>query len=198
MIAAVIPIKHLSQAKSRLAPALSQEMRKQLCLDTLCHMLSVLTRCSELNAVQVVTADPSLPDLLSHIFPQVSVFRDVGDLNQVAQSSAKRLTEDGFETMLFLLGDLPCLTLEDVSVALEASKEVSLLLFPDRHGKGTNGLALTPPSCLPTFSFGSDSLSHHVEIARHLGLSYHQLRRRGFAWDLDTPEDLADLATQIL
>ena len=193
MVAAVIPVKHLSQAKSRLSPALSPEGRRQVCLEVLLHMLDVLTRCPLLDQVRVATPDVELPRLLARRFPQVRVVWETGDLNQAARRSAEELEAGGFGTMLFLPGDLPLLTEEDVAAALRVGREAPLLLLPDRHGRGTNGLVLTPPACLPAFCFGPDSLARHREAARRLGLSWCELTRPGFAWDLDTPEDLAGL-----
>jgi 2-phospho-L-lactate guanylyltransferase len=61
-------------------------------------------------------------------------------------------------------------------------------IVPDRHGRGTNALLLSPPDVIE-FCFGGDSKDAHVEAARSAGARV-ELLDGPLAVDIDTPEDL--------
>ncbi|WP_294547185.1 2-phospho-L-lactate guanylyltransferase [uncultured Pseudoflavonifractor sp.] len=190
MTALVIPVKRLFQAKTRLAGVCTPGQRQSLCLDMLRHMLRTAEACSLLDLSAVVSPDEQLRALLALEFPAVRFLPDPGDLNQAAMTASRTLASEGFSTMLFALGDLPLLTSEELDQALLAGQEHPLVLLPDRHGKGTNGIILSPPDLLPSFSFGADSLAAHKAAAAAVGLTPAVLHIPGFAWDVDTPDDL--------
>jgi 2-phospho-L-lactate guanylyltransferase len=90
--------------------------------------------------------------------------------------------------MLMVSCDLPLLQPEDLRHLSSAASAVTLA--PDRARQGTNGL------CLPTaepfdFSFGPGSFERHVERVRRLDLACAIVDRAGLAFDIDTPEHLA-------
>ena len=62
------------------------------------------------------------------------------------------------------------------------------MLVTDRHGTGTNALALRPPDVID-FAFGPGSRAAHRERALAAGARYVELDGP-LTVDLDTPEDL--------
>ena len=62
------------------------------------------------------------------------------------------------------------------------------MLVTDRHGTGTNTLALRPPDVIG-FAFGPGSRAAHRERAAAAGARYVELDGP-LTVDLDTPEDL--------
>ena len=68
-----------------------------------------------------------------------------------------------------------------------------IALAPDRHGTGTNALALALPSSLP-LQFGVGSFERHLEAAARLVRSPGIVRLPGLACDVDEPQDLTFLA----
>lgn len=190
MTAFVIPVKRLFQAKTRLSGVCTPDERQDLCLDMLRHMLRAAGACPLVDLSAVVSPDGHLKDLLAREFPSVGFLSEPGDLNQAAMAAARALASGGFSTMLFALGDLPLLTSDELEQALLAGREHPMVLLPDRHGRGTNGMVLSPPDLLPSFSFGVDSLAAHKAAAAALGLTPAVLHMPGFAWDVDTPDDL--------
>ncbi|HEY6057313.1 MAG TPA: hypothetical protein VIV06_04735, partial [Candidatus Limnocylindrales bacterium] len=64
----------------------------------------------------------------------------------------------------------------------------SVVLVPDRHGRGTNLLILQPPGVIP-FAFGGDSRIAHRHLALDAGASYVE-REGPLTMDVDTPADL--------
>ena len=64
-----------------------------------------------------------------------------------------------------------------------------MTLAPSRDQRGSNAVACSPPEVLP-LRFGEDSYFPHLQRARELGIEPGVVHRRGFALDVDTPDDL--------
>jgi 2-phospho-L-lactate guanylyltransferase len=73
---------------------------------------------------------------------------------------------------------------------------VAVVIVPDRHGTGTNGLLLTPPSAIEP-SFGPGSCERHQELARAAGAACRLERPSSLLLDIDTGEDLAVLRERL-
>ena len=81
--------------------------------------------------------------------------------------------------------DLPLAV--DFTALVEAD---SVALVADRHGRGTNVLALPTAATDFAFQFGTSSFDAHVAEAKRLHLPVSVLRDDRLAWDVDSPEDL--------
>ncbi|MGI6402800.1 MAG: 2-phospho-L-lactate guanylyltransferase [Oscillospiraceae bacterium] len=194
-LAAVIPIKMTANAKTRLSHVLTAGERTCLVLEMLGHMLGVLEHCKQVAGVYVATSDQAVVQYVEANHPQTICIPDAGGINQSAAAAAQRLKEDKFDSMLYLLGDLPLLTEEDVSRAALLGLKYPVVLMPDCRHSGTNGLLLSPPDVMETH-FGSQSFQAHLAAVKQAGLQAFCLSTRGFAYDMDTPEDLKHLALQ--
>lgn len=86
--------------------------------------------------------------------------------------------------LLIIHGDLPLLAPDDVCVLLEAALRSGLALAPDRHGTGTNALAIQDGRPF-AFSFGPDSFRQHAAQGEAA-----IVERPGLALDVDTAGDL--------
>ena len=69
-------------------------------------------------------------------------------------------------------------------------------IVPDRHGEGTNALALVPPSAIRP-AFGEGSCARHVAAAREAGIPFAVEELGSLALDLDTPADLVALTGRL-
>ncbi len=72
----------------------------------------------------------------------------------------------------------------------------SVLIVPDRHGTGTNGLLLTPPDALPS-SFGPDSRKRHEAEAAAANVESEVVEVPSLGMDVDTVEDLEALQERL-
>jgi 2-phospho-L-lactate guanylyltransferase len=61
-------------------------------------------------------------------------------------------------------------------------------LVPDRHGRGTNAILISPPNAI-AFAFGPGSRAAHLAAAAQAGASVVELGGP-LTLDLDLPEDL--------
>ncbi len=100
----------------------------------------------------------------------------------------------GARRVLVLAGDLPLLTADDVRQMVNVPSG-TVVIAPDRHGRGTNALSLPLPQADEfVFAFGPDSLRRHAQEATRLGLLMTAIHSPGLARDIDEPEDLPDAA----
>ena len=97
--------------------------------------------------------------------------------------------------LLLVMADLPYLAAADIAALIEAGRTSPVVIGEAKDG-GTNALLLRPPTVLK-FSFSREHRSSqtHAEQARAAGIEPVILRRPGLAQDIDTPADLASLAS---
>jgi 2-phospho-L-lactate/phosphoenolpyruvate guanylyltransferase len=96
--------------------------------------------------------------------------------------------------VLLVPGDTPLVESRDVGRLLALDTPVAIV--PDRRGTGTNALLLAPPDAI-TPSFGPGSFARHVAAAHEAGVEHAVERISGLMFDIDTPDDLADLSTAL-
>jgi len=79
---------------------------------------------------------------------------------------------DGIERVLCVPGDCPTLDPAELNALLRADSagggEREVVIVPDRHGTGTNGLLLAPPDAIAP-SFGPGSCERHRALALAAG-----------------------------
>jgi 2-phospho-L-lactate guanylyltransferase len=93
--------------------------------------------------------------------------------------------------LLIVPADIPgvdAAALERVLAAGDAAGSPSVVLVPDRHGRGTNALLLDPPDVIDP-AFGGDSRTGHAWLASSADAAYAELTDV-LELDVDTPEDL--------
>jgi len=188
-IAAVIPIRLAPRVKTRLNMILSPQQRICFVLKMLGHMIGVLEASPQIARVYVATSDKAVVDFLGANCPRTLCLPDMGGINESACAAADILARDGFDSMLYLLGDLPLLNVAEVEQVIRLGTQHSVVILPDHHRSGTNGLLLTPPNAMKTH-FGPSSFNAHLNAAYSAQLKAFCLDTQGFARDIDTPEDL--------
>jgi 2-phospho-L-lactate guanylyltransferase len=128
---------------------------------------------------------------------QVTLLEDELSEGQSAATAAgiRWAVASGFERVLLVPGDTPLLSQTEID-ALLANAPEAVVIVPDRHGTGTNGLLLRPPTAIEP-SFGPDSLGRHVAAAEAAGVAHRIERVPSLVFDVDTSEDLAVVAQAI-
>jgi 2-phospho-L-lactate/phosphoenolpyruvate guanylyltransferase len=187
---AIIPIKSLHNAKTRLASVLSPAERAELARDMLLHVVDILSRSGAVEGIAVISQEPSELDLPASvtILPQT-----LPGLNNLLEQGREWAVSNGAHALLTIFADLPLLTTEDISRIVGLGMQPgTVVLAPDRHNCGTNALLSHPPA-LARFAFGPSSLDAHVALARSAGATVHLLNAPGLALDIDTLDDLAYL-----
>jgi 2-phospho-L-lactate guanylyltransferase len=104
----------------------------------------------------------------------------------------------GFERVLLVPGDAPLLVADELDAALDtaAADGTAVVIMPDRHHEGTNGLLMTPPDAIEP-SFGPGSLARHIAAAEAAGVTHRVERVPSLVFDVDTSDDLAVVVAAI-
>jgi len=185
---AVLPVKRFADAKQRLSTGLAPGTRRALAEAMLTDVLVALRRTEGLDEVVVVTAEPVAEALALGYGARV-----VSDTREAGQSPAAQLGLDaveGADVVLLVPGDCPALDPTQLTALLQSVEPApSVVLVPDRHGTGTNGLLLHPPSAIEP-SFGPGSRDRHTALAEEAGASLRVEEMPSLVLDVDTPDDL--------
>jgi 2-phospho-L-lactate guanylyltransferase len=187
---ALIPVKELSQAKARLAPALTAGQRQELALALARDLVDTARACRALDGVTVVTRDTDVEALARAAGAEVLV--EPGSLNEALTGAAEQLRARGVRRLVVLVADLPLATPEALARVAEADTDV--VVVPSRDG-GTNALALAP-GAVP-FMFGPESAQRHLDAAASAGLRAQRLEIDELALDIDTPKGIERLRAAV-
>ena len=188
---ALIPVKSLATAKSRLAPSLSQHQRETLVLDMLHHVLRVLQDSELFKHVSVVSSDGRVLEQ-AHQWGARALSEEQNGHNPALHAAALREYAEGVTALLTISADLPMLSTRDIRCLFEQSKHHEIVLAPSSDGTGTNAILVRPPLAVP-YVFGPNSLRNYIEAARQRHLSYTTYHSTGLALDIDTIDDLNEL-----
>jgi 2-phospho-L-lactate/phosphoenolpyruvate guanylyltransferase len=174
---AIVPVKPSSLAKSRLSEILGPSDRAELANFLLDHVLGVLREVPALTDIALLCRD------IPAGWAGRRIADEGGGLNLELEQAARAVAGP----LLIVHADLPMLRAADISALLHAASR-GMAIAPDRHGTGTNALALPDPRQV-RFAFGPGSLKAHRLAAPGATI----VCRPGLAYDLDTPEDFAAL-----
>jgi 2-phospho-L-lactate/phosphoenolpyruvate guanylyltransferase len=192
---AILPVKSFGAAKQRLAAKLGGGSRQALAQSMFSDVLSSLRHVQGIEAIAVVTADRVAES--AAVGERVQVLWDTEEegQSQATVIGIRYALASGFERALLVPGDTPLLDSSEIDELLARSQEQDLrvVIAPDRHGTGTNALLLSPPDAMEP-SFGPGSLERHRAAAEAARVRYAVARVPSLSLDIDTPEDLSELA----
>ena len=215
-IAAIIPVGTLEGAKTRLGETLDAEERHDLAERLLARTVMAALATDGLDDVLVVSPDREVLRRAADLGARTLRQRSVG-LNAGLDEGRQDVVAGGAEAILVLPIDLAFVTAEAVAAVLDPltagaaggvggagagasaarlhpnTDVADIVLVTDRHGSGTNALALRPPHAI-AFAFGPGSRHAHRAAAEAIGARYVEVGGP-LAFDLDTPDDLIVLGS---
>jgi 2-phospho-L-lactate guanylyltransferase len=187
---AIIPVKPLRRGKSRLAGALSEDERTELNRTLLEHTLKTLSGLKELEEVLVISRDPQALTIARNHGARTVRENGQPELNTALKRATVIAQVYATRGVLVLPADLPLITREDVQTLIQHADDPPVVVIaPDRHGKGTNALLMSP-SGLIEYDFGEDSFQRHCDRVRASGARLEIVDLPSLGLDLDIPEDL--------
>lgn len=192
----VIPIRSLTDGKTRLAPVLDPGARAALTREMLERVVRAALRSHSRAEVVVISPDPEALADVERIDGSIrTIAQDPSrpGLNPALEQAAVAVRAAGGSAVLVLPADLPLISSADIDNLLR--RDAPVVIAPDRHGTGTNALmvrldALGEPF---VFQFGIGSYGNHHDEAGRLGVDAMTAVSLGTSFDLDTPEDLLEL-----
>jgi 2-phospho-L-lactate guanylyltransferase len=176
----LVPVKAFVDAKARLAPVLDDADRERLARWTSAR---VLAAAGELPTY-VACDDENVATWARERGATILWHPGVG-LNAAVNNSVADLRRLGVTDVIVAHGDLP-----RVHSLAGLAKPGTLTLVPDRHGDGTNVVAVSTDMPFQ-FAYGPGSFRRHLDAATAAGLSVRVRRDPLLALDIDTPSDLA-------
>jgi 2-phospho-L-lactate/phosphoenolpyruvate guanylyltransferase len=182
---ALVPLRAPGAGKTRLAGHLDVDQRAALAGAMLADVAAVLVGCRALDRVVVAAGGPSAVAAAAALGLEVVADPPhVRGLDGALRAAALRIGHA--RQLLVVAADLPTLTPDDVDAVLACPAAVTVA--PTRDG-GTGALLRRPPDAITT-TYGPGSCRRHLRLARAAGWTTAVVDRPGFAFDLDTVEDL--------
>jgi len=190
---AIVPLRGLEAAKSRLGGELDAEERLDLVTGLLERTLEAATGCRWVDRVLLVSPDPATLELGQRI--GVETLREPGrGLNAALDAGREHVIAAGAGMLIVLPADLPRVSPEAIAHVIAAADPARragrpvVALVPDRHRDGTNALLVSPPGLI-RFSFGQGSRAVHEAEALAAGADFVEVEGE-LMLDVDTPDDL--------
>ena len=193
---AVITAKRFTAAKQRMAGALPEERRLALVEAMLGDVLEAVTAARQVDHVVVITGEAAAVNLATGCGAEVIHDPDDAGHNGAAKLGVTRAGELGASAVVLLPGDCPLLEPREIDSLVTGLPDPFVAVVPDRHGTGTNALAMRPPGAIEP-SFGEGSCARHLGLAKEKGIAHSTEQVDGLALDLDTPADIVALTTRI-
>jgi 2-phospho-L-lactate/phosphoenolpyruvate guanylyltransferase len=191
---ALIAVKDLARAKSRLAPRFARGDRERLVLAMLTDTVTAALSVPRVASVTVVTPDPIVADTAlaagAELYPEPTLRlpdADIERLNEALAHAAKhvRLRHGGVD-LLALQADLPALQGRELAAAIGAAPRGRRSYVVDHRGTGTSALLLRDPVGQLAPRFGRESAVRHEET----GAVALRGEWPGLRLDVDTADDL--------
>jgi 2-phospho-L-lactate guanylyltransferase len=204
MIGAVVPVKTLPSAKSRLLPWLDRPAVERLSIAMLGDVLETLQRVRALDRIAVATPDPRLAEVARKAGAEV-LSTSVSGLNPAVEAACAVLAPAEDDAALVVLGDVAGVQAEDIEALLNAGTRHDVgtrndpgirrgvALAPSNDG-GTSALLRAPRDIIPA-AFGPSSARDHRELAASAGVPFVELTLPSLAIDIDEREDLEKFAS---
>ena len=186
---AIVPVKPLRHGKSRLAGALNEDQRTELNKALLQHTLETLAELKEVDGVLVVSRDPHALKVAHGLGARTVQETGQPQLNTALKRATVVAQVYATRGVLVLPADLPLISKDDILELIRRADQAPVVVIaPDRHGRGTNALLISPPGLIE-YDFGEDSFQRHCELARRAGARLEIVELPSLGLDLDVPED---------
>jgi len=189
---AILPVKRFGAAKQRLAIGLDEERRRALIAAMVGDVLAAVGEARSVERTIVVSSEPAAAELAAAAGAELLPDPDEGGHVGAARAGIARAVALGARCAVLVPGDCPLLDPRELDRLLTGIPDPYVAVVPDRHGTGTNALALCPPGAIAP-AFGEGSCARHVAAAREAGIAFGVEELPSLGLDLDTPADIVAL-----
>jgi 2-phospho-L-lactate/phosphoenolpyruvate guanylyltransferase len=188
--ALLLPIKHLRNAKQRLAAVLNPQERFALAQAMLADTINAVRAVERAGAIFVVTNYEPAAEMAAQ-----NGWELLREQEQISESvsvdwASRICAERGVTALLRLPLDLPLVRATDIDelLAMECTAP-SVVMVPSRDGTGTNAILRTPPTLFASH-FGPDSFAKHRREAERVAAKLIVQRNVRLEMDVDDESDL--------
>jgi 2-phospho-L-lactate/phosphoenolpyruvate guanylyltransferase len=191
-IAAVIPVKSLHSAKSRLSPFLTLQQRKNLALLLLNATIKTVKASRFVSDIIVVSSD-NIIEYLS-LKNSLKFIKDADSgVNNAVILADRYCIENEIDANIIIPNDIPFLSFRSIDQICIISEKYSkcVIICPSKRFDGTNILFRKPPGVIKTF-YDNDSYANHLNEAKKLNIPIELLDQANLRFDIDTKDDLIE------
>lgn len=187
---AIIPVKPLKNAKSRLSGVLTPEQRYEFAQAMFRHVLSVVTSVSHVTGTLVISRDTKALAIARDAGAKTIQESTVSDLNPALMRATAVVRSWRADAVLILPADLPFVNVDDIKGMIRLSHDApSMVISTDEAGDGTNALLVRPPGLIE-YSYGIGSYQKHIDYATRIGANVIPFHSDRLSLDIDIPNDL--------
>ena len=188
---AVVPVKGLTESKTRLSTYLQGDKRRILVEALLDDVLSSIIRSRVYGTIIVISPDETVA---GRIRPQeVSFLKQTGiGLNRAVEQANRLATLGHARSLTTVLADIPLVEPGDFRELISlGSPGRRIAMAPSMKG-GTNVMLASPVGVISP-SYGRWSYSKHLRRAQAVGLDAYSISNCRVSFDIDTMSDLREL-----
>ena len=193
-IAAIIPVKTFSNAKTRLD--LSPQKIELLCKIMLEEILQITSISPRIEKTIVVTKEKQAIEIAEKFNATVIKDEEEESVNSAVALADKYLLENNFDASIVLPQDIPYIKTQDIDFMLNYIAPPNFaIIVPSRRFDGTNALVRMPIDLMKTH-YDEDSYKIHMNTAKNHTLNVAMVFVKRIMWDVDNKEDLEFLLEQ--
>ncbi|HVH14359.1 MAG TPA: 2-phospho-L-lactate guanylyltransferase [Candidatus Angelobacter sp.] len=188
---AVVPVKGLTESKTRLSTYLQGDNRRILVEALLDDVLSSIIRSRVYGTIMVISPDENVASRIR--LPEVSFLKQTGiGLNRAVEQANRLATLGHASSLTTVLADIPLVEPRDFEEIVGlGSPGRRVAMAPSMKG-GTNVMLTSLPGAISP-SYGRWSYSKHLRRAQAGGLNAYSISNRRVSFDIDTMSDLLEL-----
>ncbi len=193
-IAAIVPVKTFSKAKTRLD--LSPQQIENLCKVMLEEILHILSISPQIEKIIMVTKEEEAIEIGKKYKTVTIIDEKEESVNGAVALADKYLLENDFHASIIFPQDIPFIKTQDIDFMLNYKTHPNFaIIVPSRRFDGTNALARMPVDLMETH-YDEDSYKIHMNTAKEHTLNVAMVFIKRIMWDVDNTEDLKFLLEQ--
>lgn len=193
-IAAIIPVKTFTKAKTRLD--LSSEKIDNLCKIMLEEILHTISISPQIDKTIIVTKEEKAIEIGKKFNAVILVDEKEESVNSAVALADKYLLENNYDASIVFPQDIPYIKTQDIDFMLNYKAPPNFaIIIPSRRFDGTNALMRMPIDLMETH-YDEDSYKIHMNTAKKHTLNVAMVFVKRIMWDVDNIEDLKFLLEQ--
>jgi 2-phospho-L-lactate guanylyltransferase len=193
-IAAIIPVKTFSLAKTRLS--LSSKQKEELCEIMLEEILHTLSISPQIFKTIIVTKEKRAIEIGRKYNTITIIDNDEKNINSAIALADKYLLENKFDASIVFPQDIPYIKTQDIDFILNYKIPPNFaIVVPSRRFDGTNALVRMPIDLMTTH-YDEDSYKIHMNTAKEVTRNVALVFVKRIMLDVDNIEDLEFLLQQ--
>ena len=193
-IAAIIPVKTFSNAKTRLD--ISSHQKEEICKIMLEEILSTTSISPQIEETIIVTKEKKAIEIGKKFSATIIEDEKEESVNSAVALADKYLLENNFDASIVFPQDIPYIKTQDIDFMLNYKSPPNFaIIVPSRRFDGTNALVRMPVNLMKTH-YDEDSYKIHMNTAKEHTLNVAMIFVKRIMLDVDNMEDLEFLLEQ--